>query len=428
MILNNSIRTALTLGTLLLIVACETGRGRSDTAEAAPAPAAVSVAEVLVQPLTEWDEFTGRLEAPESVELRARISGHLQTVAFEEGDIVQRGDLLFKIDDRSLRAEVERLKAELADVKSKRDLAETEFDRASRLVAKGAISRELMDNREAAYRQAVAQVQAISAAFEYAHLQLDYTEVRSPIDGRVSRALITEGNYIQAGQSVLTTVVSTSEIYAYFDADEQTYLKYARLAASGDRPSSRSVENPVFMALAGEQDFVHQGYIDFVDNAVNPATGTIRARAVFPNEDGLLIPGLFARLQLIGSATYKGVLIDDKAVGTDLDQKYVLVLEQDNSVSYRSVSLGEKTAGLRIVKSGLSAGDRIVVRGLHRVRPGSMVAPEQLAMATDAQQQTLARLQHRVDQGKAEQQLADSVIVASPENERNVAVFAGWTL
>ena len=427
MILSNSIRTVMTLGTLLLVVACETGRGRDESAEAAPAPVAVSVATVIAQPLTEWDEFTGRLEAPESVELRARVSGHLESVGFREGDLVQRGDLLFKIDDRTYRADVARLRGELADAKSQRDLAEAEFDRAKRLVSKGAISRELMDNREAAYRRAVAQVQATSAAFEYAHLQLDYTEVKAPIDGRVSRALITEGNYIQAGVSVLTTVVSTSEIYAYFDADEQTYLKYARLAAQGERPSSRNVENPVFMALAGEQGFPHQGHIDFVDNAVNPATGTIRARAVFSNEDGLLIPGLFARLQLVGSATYDGLLIDDKAVGTDLDQKYVLVVGDDDVVSYRAVTLGEKVAGLRIVKSGLQAGDRIVVRGLQRVRPGSSVTPAAVAMASAEQEQTLAELQKRVDQGKTEQLLAESVIVYAPGVARDSASFHGWT-
>lgn len=370
-----------------------------------PAPV-VSVATVINERLTEWDEFTGRIQAPQTVELRPRVSGYIDFVAMEEGAIVEQGEPLFFIDNRSFKAQVKRLKADLVDAKSQFMLAKREYVRAQGLVKNNAISEELLDNRFARQQQTEAHVASVSAALELAKLDLSFTRVSAPISGRVSNAMITKGNYVTAGLSVLTTVVSTKEAYAYFDADEQTYLKYAMLARQGERPSSRNTRNPVYMGLASDKAFPYHGVIDFVDNKVNESTGTIRGRAVFNNEEGTLIPGLFARIKLVGSASYQGILIDDKAIGTDLNNKFVLVLDEDNTVQYRAIKLGEKLNGLRIIKSGLNANEKIVVNGLQRVRPGAQVNAEMVEM-TD--QQTLISLQTeqlKIDRNRTQNQLA----------------------
>lgn len=395
--------TAMVLASsIALLSACGTAEPEIMTP---PAPS-VSVATVINEKLTEWDEFTGRIQAPETVELRPRISGYIDFIAFEEGALVEEGEPLFFIDNRSFKAEVKRLKAELLQAKSQFNLAQREYDRAQRLVKTNAISQEIVDNRFAAQQQSRAQVSSVSAALELAKLNLSYTRVTAPISGRVSNALITKGNYVTAGQSVLTTLVSTKEVFAYFDADEQTYLKYSELDRAGSRPSSRDTRNPVRMGLASDTGFPRQGVIDFVDNTVNVTTGTIRGRAVFDNQDGTLIPGLFARIRLLGSASYQGILIDDKAIGTDLNNKYVLVLDENNSVQYRAVTLGEKLNGLRIIKSGLTANDQIVVNGLQRVRPGTTVVPQTVQM-TDQQTLTSLQAQQReIDQLRAQNQFA----------------------
>ncbi len=409
--------TWLAYGLLLVLTACEPVSGGSPQPIEQPRPS-VAVAEVNPRSLTEWDVFTGRLEAPESVALRARVSGYLSEVAFKEGDLVEQGEQLFQIDDRTFRAEVARLEAELESARSREALADAESRRADNLIKKGAISAEARDQRKSAYRSARADVQAVSARLDHARLQLEFTRVTAPISGRVSRANITEGNYVTAGESVLTSIVSTGEIYAYFDADEQTYLKYARMARSGERPDSRHVPTPVYLALAGEDDFQHEGYIDFIDNQVDPATGTIRGRAVIPNRDGLLVAGLFARVMLTGSGSYQGILINEKAVGTDLDTRYVLVVDENNAVQYRAVELGERMAGLRIVTRGLSAGDRVIVNGLQRVVPGTVVDTNTVSMISEAQQAELLALEKRANSRSTEQLLAESVAV--PEG-------AGWT-
>lgn len=409
--------TWLAYGLLLVLTACEPV-SQVDTPPAEPARASVAVAEVEPRTLTEWDVFTGRLEAPESVALRARVSGYLAEVVFHEGDLVKEGDLLFQIDDRSFRADVARLEAELEGARSRETLTAAEARRAGNLIKRGAISAEVRDQRQSAYRSARAETQAVAAQLDYARLQLEFTRVTAPISGRVSRANITEGNYVAAGDSVLTSIVSTGDIYAYFDADEQTYLKYARMARSGERPDSRHVPTPVYLALAGEEDYQHEGYIDFIDNQVDPTTGTIRGRAVIPNRDGLLVAGLFARIMLTGSGSYEGILVDEKAVGTDLDTRYVLIVDEHSTVQYRAVELGERMAGLRIVRSGLQAGDRVIVNGLQRVRPGTVVDSTPATMINDAQQAELAALEARANARSSEQMLAESVSV--PEG-------AGWT-
>lgn len=392
--LNRTFKVGLLISGLSLLSACGTEPGAQPPQQMAPA---VSVAEVVHQRITEWDEFTGRLEAPESVSLRPRISGYIESIGFTEGAIVKAGQPLFYIDDRSFKAEVRRLEAELADATSRLTLAKSSYVRATELTEKNAISDEIFDSRVAELEQAKARLRSTSAALEIAKLNLSYTKVTAPITGRVSRALITAGNLVNAGQTELTSIVSANKVYAYFDADEQTYLKYMTLAKEGTRPSSREVKNPVYMGLANESDFPHEGYIDFIDNQVNPATGTIRGRAVFENTEGKFIPGLFTRIKLVGSATYDGILIDDKAVSTDLGNKYVLVLDGENKVQYRAITLGEKLNGLRIVKSGLVAGDSIVVNGLQRVRPGAQVAPEVVPMAQGDELKNLQAQQQRVD-------------------------------
>lgn len=415
MSLQHTLKLVTAITSIAVLSACSQGEAEPEGAQQAQQPPApsVTVAEVLHERLTEWDEFTGRLEAPESVELRPRVSGYIERVAFEEGTIVQAGDPLFYIDGRSFNTEVKRLKSELIEAQSQLTLAELAYNRTKRLTSQNALSKEDYDNRFAELQQARAHVQSVEAALELSELNLSYTRVEAPITGRVSSADVTKGNYVTAGQTILTTLVSTEKVYAYFDADEHTYLKYTKLAQEGSRADDRKAQNPVFMALANESNYPHQGYIDFVDNRINPTTGTIRGRAVFQNSEGQFTPGLFTRLKLIGSASYQGILIDDKAIGTDLNNKFVLVLDQNNTVQYRPVTLGEKVNGLRIIADGLHPGERIVIKGLQRVRPGTPVNPQTAEMATPEQLATLHRVQAKVDR----------VLLASDDSKESDALL-----
>ncbi|CED59528.1 RND multidrug efflux membrane fusion protein MexE [Moritella viscosa] len=379
---SNIFRTfMLTSLTALVLTACGSEESPQSQAQSRPAPK-VSVAKVLNEPVTEWDEFTGRLEAPEQVTLVPRVSGYINSVNFDEGALVKKGAILFQIDPSVFMAEVQRLKAKLSSVTVAEKLAKNDYQRAFKLYKKNAVSEELIDTRQANMHQTTAEVASVKAALMSAELDLAYTRVKAPISGRVSYASVTMGNYVTAGQTELTSLVSTAHMYAYFDVDEQTYLKYAQLTAQHKRNDQRSDGNPVFMALANESDFPHTGVIDFVDNAINHNTGTIRVRARFANNSNDLLPRLFTRLRIAGSATYTGILIDDKAIGTDLNNKFVLVVDADNKLQYRGVSLGEKVQGLRIIKQGLSAEDKIVVNGLQKVRPNMVVEPNMVEMAT----------------------------------------------
>ncbi|MFW9269321.1 efflux RND transporter periplasmic adaptor subunit [Pseudomonas sp. D2-30] len=377
----SKLRFPLALLAVLVISAC----GKTpDTAASMPA-AKVSVAKVLEQPVNEWDEFTGRLEAPETVEIRPRVSGQIDQVAFTEGALVKKGDLLFQIDPRPFQAEVRRLEAQLAQARATATRSENEAQRGERLRLSNAISAELADSRTTAAQEARAAVAGIQAQLDLAKLNLSFTRVTSPINGRVSRAEITAGNLVTADVTPLTSVVSTDKVYAYFDADERVFLKYTQLARQGQRGQA----TPVYMGLSNEDGNPHLGQMNFVDNQVNPQTGTIRGRAVFDNKDGAFTPGLYARLKLVGSGTYSAVLINDEAVGTDLGKKFVLVMDGENKPAYRAVELGPKIEGLRIVRNGLSKDDTIIVKGLQRARPGSPVTPETVPMASE---QTLAAL------------------------------------
>jgi membrane fusion protein, multidrug efflux system len=375
------------LAALALVVLSACGKGPESAAQA-PAAAKVNVAKVLEQPVNEWDEVTARLEAPETVQVRPRVSGQIDSVAFTDGELVKKGDLLFQIDPRPFEAEVHRLEAQLQQAKAASVRSNNEAQRGERLRTNNAISAELADSRTTTAQESKAAVAAIQAQLDLAKLNLSFTRVTAPITGRVSRAEITAGNIVTADQSILTSVVSTDKVYAYFDADERVFLKYNQLARDGKRGAT----TPVYMGLSNETENPHLGQMNFVDNQVNPRTGTIRGRAVFDNSKGEYTPGLYARLKLVGSATYSAMLIKDEAVGTDLGKKFVLVVDKDNKAVYRNVDLGPKLEGLRIVRSGLQKDDRIVVNGLQRVRPGSPIDPQDTQMASP---ETLAALQQQ---------------------------------
>lgn len=367
------------------------GCGKSGEAGQAPPPPQVSVASVLEKRVKDWDEFTGRFQAVETVEIRPRVSGYIDRVAFKEGSLVKSGDLLFVIDPRPYQAEYDRAAADVKRYKTALDLARVESGRVQKLRESGAVSQEELDERTSTVAQAEANVAAAQATLESAQLNLSFTRVTSPITGRVSRAEVTRGNLVTGGTNggtLLSSVVSMDPIYLYFDGDEQAYLRYTQMARNGERSSSRDAPNPVEVGLENEEGFPHSGRMDFVDNQLNPQTGTIRARAVLDNKDGQFTPGLFARVRLLGSDEYNAILIDDRAVNTDQNQKYVFLLGAGNKVEYRKVTLGRIVDGLRVVKEGLKAGDTIVVDGAQRVHPGVTVAPQRVAMAGDAPAQT----------------------------------------
>jgi multidrug efflux system membrane fusion protein len=359
-----------------LLAGC--GHSLASTAAAAPAAPEVTVAQVIARPLHQWVELTGALQAVESVQVRPRVSGYVGGVRFVEGARVAKGAVLFQIDPRPFALEVDRLNAELSRAQSKLDFATAGHARAERLFAQNAIAREEYEQLSSAATEAAADVSSIRAQLNAARLNLEFTQVRSPIDGRVSRALITAGNLVSSAD-VLTTVVSDDPIYAYFDTDEATYLRFAGLATSSAHGHA-DYASAVFLGLVGEQGYPHEGRLDFLDNQVDSHSGTIRARAVFDNSDGRFTPGLFARIKLVAHDSYDAVLIDDRAIGTDLGKKYVLVLKPDSSLEYRPVELGQSVEDLRIVRSGLAAGDVIVINGLQHVAPGIQVQAKHVAM------------------------------------------------
>ena len=344
---------------------------------AAPPPK-VKVAAPVAREIMEWDEYTARLDAVDSVEVRPRVSGYLQAVHFQDGALVKKGELLFTIDPRPYEAVLRRAQADLSLATARLALAQKNEVRAADLLKSHAISQEEADIRDSNRRQAEASVEEAQAAVEAARLDVEFTRVAAPVAGRISRKLVTEGNLISGGagtqSTLLTTIVSLDPIYAYFDADEGSLLKYNRLARTGQRPSSRDHPNPVHVGLADEEGFPHEGAMDFVDNQVDRGTGTVVGRAVLPNPDLSLLPGLFARLQLPGSGQYRAILIPDEAVGSDQSQKFVYVVDADGTARYRTVKIGPLIDGLRVVREGLGADDRVVVRGTQRIRPDIVVS------------------------------------------------------
>jgi multidrug efflux system membrane fusion protein len=365
----------LALGSALIAATLATAAcTRVQTQEGPPPLPQVTAAAAVARNVTEWDEFTGRLEAVQSVGVRPRVSGLIATVSFQEGSLVRQGQVLFALDDRPFQAEVAGLRAELAQAAAARDRAASEQRRADRLSTENAMSLEERERRAAAATEASARHEAVAAALRAAELDLEFTKVVSPIAGRVSRALVTRGNLVSGGQgeaTLLTTVVSVDPIYASFDADEQTFLRYGeRVRKQGPKGAA---DLPIQMALADEDTFVRTGTLQFLDNQLDPSTGTINGRAVFKNADRRLTPGLFVRLRLPGTVSYSGVLVEDRAVGTDLDRRFVLVVDGEKKVQSRPVTLGPLIDGLRVVRTGVTAGELVVVNGLQRVRPGAQV-------------------------------------------------------
>jgi membrane fusion protein, multidrug efflux system len=344
----------------------------------APPPPSVTVAHPLQKVIIEWDEFTGRFTAVESVEVRARVSGFIDSVHFKEGQIVKQGDLLFVIDPRPYRIAVEQAKADVERAKAKLEVARLDVQRAAPLVRSQAVTEREFDLRRSAERDAAAQVESLEAARQQAELNLEWTEVRAPISGRISDKRVDAGNLITGGATgatLLTLIVSIDPIHFVFDGAEADFLRYLRLAAAGARPSSRDVQNPVSVRLADETEYKHQGRMNFVDNALNPKTGTIRGRAVFDNKDGLLTPGFFGRLRLFGGE-HEALLVPDTAILSDQSRRIVFTVAEDGTVGTKLVELGPIIDGLRVIRSGIAPTDRIVIEGLQRARPGQKVTAE----------------------------------------------------
>jgi multidrug efflux system membrane fusion protein len=366
------------LALTLLLAACQ-----DDGPASAGAPAAaVDVAAALSRKVTLWDEYNGRIRAIDSVEIRPRISGYVQSIAYKEGDEVRKGDLLFLIDQRPYRAALNSATARLDHVRATVLQAQAQDQRAQTLLKASGISREEAETRHATYMQSAADARDAEAAVAIAKLNMEFTEVRAPIDGRVSRAMLTVGNLAVADQSLLTSMVSQNPVYVYFDPDEHSFLRYGALARHG-QAGANTAATKVRVGLANEPGFSHTGTVDFIDNQVNPTTGTIQARAVLDNADRAFTPGLYARVQYAGGDETEVILIDNKAVLTDQNRKYVYVLGAGNKALRKDVELGGISDGLRVVEKGLAPGEKVIVAGVqHIFYAGAPVAPTEVPMET----------------------------------------------
>jgi RND family efflux transporter MFP subunit len=367
---------------LLLLPSCKPSDS-SPLPASTPPPPAVTVAQPIAQRMIDWDEFTGRLASREQVEIRARVSGYLTKVSFQEGAEVKEGTLLVSIDPRPYQASVERAEAVLAEARVLADLAAIQAKNAEALRKDQAISLEESERRLKTVSAGEAAVRAAEAALRSARLDLEFTEIRAPISGRISNARVTEGNLVTGGSkdaTLLTTIVALDPIYCYIEVDERSSLKYRELYKSGERDSALFQKIPAQMALVSEQHWPHLGQIDFVDNALNPETGTILARAVFPNADRLMAPGFFAKVRIPGSGEYDALLVRDAAIADDQGSPYVWVLDAQEKAVYRSVELGPVTDGLRVIRKGLAPDELIVIEGLMAIRNGMQVKPMRVDM------------------------------------------------
>lgn len=374
---------------VLLLAGC----GKKEEA-AAPPPPPVTVANPTKKVTTDWDEFTGRFDAVEQVQVRARVTGFVTKVAFTDGAVVKTGDLLYEIDPRQYQAAAEQAQGQLDDAKAKVVLAEKELERATTLIKTDAISENIVDQRNQALAAAQAATLQAEGALKQAQLNVEYTRVVAPIDGRVSRHLVTVGNLVQgseSGATLLTSIVSLSPIYVYFDTDEATYVRNSKLWFEGKRPSSRDTPNPVEITLVGETKPSHEGKMNFLDNRLDVGTGTLRGRAIVENKDLSILPGQFARVRIIASGEYEALLIPDAAVANDQSRKIVMVVKADDTVEARPVTLGPLDGGLRVIREGLKPDDRVIVDGLQRARIGAKVSPK-MAAATPAPAQTPANV------------------------------------
>jgi RND family efflux transporter MFP subunit len=370
-------RANIVAGTLIGIVCACLGPVASLHAQgAASAPPPVTVAKPVVKDIMEWDEFIGRFEAVDQVDIRARVSGYIDKIHFKDGSIVKVGDPLFTIDQRPYRLAVEQADTAVASAQSRLDFATSDLSRAETLSRSGNITEQLLDQRRQNSQTARAELDRSRAALAQARLDLEFTEIKAPIAGRVSRRLVSMGNLVNANETVLTNVVSLDPIHFYFDVDERSYLGYSRMADAGTRLSGRDNPNQVFVATTDEREPKRAGRMDFVENRLDPATGTMRGRAVFENKDMWLTPGLFGRIRIMGSGTYKGVLVPDEAVASDQDRRVVFVVNPDNTVAAKPVRPGPRIDGYRVVREGLTGEETIVVNGLMRVRAGAKINPQ----------------------------------------------------
>jgi membrane fusion protein, multidrug efflux system len=363
---------------LLALALGSCGEKSPQQAAAPPAPP-VTVAQPVKRTVTDWDEFTGRFEAIEQVDVRPRVGGFVTNVEFKDGDMVHAGDLLYLIDSRPFEAVAEQANGQLSDARAKAELAKRDLDRGLTLVETSAVSEQVVDQRRQALQAAHAAETVAEGTLKAAQLNIEFTHVLAPITGRVSRHLVSIGNLVQGSDNgastLLTTIVSMDPIYIYFDVDEATYLKNNRLWFEGKRPSSRDTANPVQVTLIGETKPSHDGKMDFLDNRLDLSTGTLRSRAIVDNKDLSVLPGQFGRVRLIGSAPYEALLLPDDAIATDQSRKIVFVVKDDDTVEARPVVLGPLDDGLRVIREGLKAEDRVIVDGLQRARVGAKVNP-----------------------------------------------------
>jgi RND family efflux transporter MFP subunit len=367
-----------------LLAGCDQGQPKSKDAAPAPPPS-VSVSMPVQREIVEWDEYTGRFDATQTVEVRARISGYLDEVRFRDGQEVSQGDVLFAIDPRPFERALEQARAELFAAKTKVENAGLDVARGLKLIGEKYISDKTLDDRQSLLRDAQATVKVAEAKVKSAELDLSFAIVTAPISGRIGRTLVTAGNWVSAGSAsgatLLATIVSQDPIYIYFDVNENNYIKYKRLAERGVTAGAANVGAPVEVGLPDENGFPHKGTLDFLDNRLDQGTGTLRARAVLPNKDGLFSPGLFARVRVTGTPRYAALLLPDEAIATDQTNKYVLVVRADGTVERRNVKLGPLVEGLRVVREGLSPEAWVVTRGLQRASPGLKVVPKRVAIA-----------------------------------------------
>jgi RND family efflux transporter MFP subunit len=371
---------------IALLAVALSGCGDKPPQQAAAAPPPVTVAQPAKRTVTDWDEFTGRFDAVEEVQVRARVGGFVTSVEFRDGAFVSTGDLLYVIDSRPFEAVAEQAEGQLSDARAKAELAKRELDRALALNQTQAVSDSIVDQRRQTLQGAKAAEMQADGALKAAHLNIEFTHVLAPMAGRVSRHLVSVGNLVTGsdaggGGTLLTSIVSLDPIYVYFDMDEATYLKYNRLYFEGKRPSSRENPNPVQVTLTGETKPSHDGKVDFLDNRMDVSTGTLRGRAVIPNKDLSILPGQFGRVRLIASAPYDALLLPDTAIATDQSRKIVFVVKDDNSVEAKPVVLGPLDDGLRVIREGLKPEDRVIVDGLQRARVGAKVTPHPAAPA-----------------------------------------------
>ncbi|MEL6646651.1 MAG: efflux RND transporter periplasmic adaptor subunit [Pseudomonadota bacterium] len=343
----------------------------------------VDVSKPLVRTIVDWDEYTGRFQAVQRVEIRPRVSGYIDEILFRDGQLVKKGDLLMRIDPRPFKTTLDSATAQLASAEAEQRRTRIELERGQELVESGALSVQVLDERLAASLRADAEIVIAAAAIRSAELNVEFTEVRAPFDGRISDRAVNIGALVVENNSVIATLIATDPIYLEFTGSEADFLKYSRLSLNGNRDSSRNVANPVEARLIDEQGWPHKGVMNFVDNELDPGSGTIRARAIFDNPDEFLTPGLFARLRIIGSGEYEALLLPDEAILSDQARKIVLVVDGEGIVGARVVELGPLHKGLRVVRSGITAEDMIIVNGVLRARPGGQVIPEETTLLLD---------------------------------------------